>query len=140
MPQSKLTYAMTSLSTFTVTFENYCNPCPWRRYCKAAKEKPFEIEVSCKDLKYIQEELQFQAVSKVQREGGDIQKATEKKVPASKILSEVWAKKVKGNKDNIYCINTNNLDLILVSNRSKEWWMEFSKVGKEIMAECAKIF
>ncbi|MBN2150189.1 MAG: hypothetical protein JW839_01960 [Candidatus Lokiarchaeota archaeon] len=96
--------------------------------------------ISCRDLKYKAEELQFQHVTKVQKEGGDIQKATEKKIPAATILSEIWKEKVKSRKDEIYCINTNFLDLILVSNRSQEWWAEFARVGKLVMEECAKIF
>ncbi|HME55494.1 MAG TPA: hypothetical protein VKM55_25035 [Candidatus Lokiarchaeia archaeon] len=136
----KITYSLTGMSEFTVSFENYCTPCPWRKNCKFGKTTPFEILVSCKELRYIAEELQFQNVSKVQRDGGDIQKATAKKVPASSILSEVWKKKVKSRKDEIYCMNTTFLDLILVSNRSQEWWAEFSRVGKLIMEECAKIF
>nr|MDO8113140.1 hypothetical protein [Candidatus Sigynarchaeota archaeon] len=136
----KLQYALTGLSEFTVSFEQYCTPCPWRRMCKFGKDKPLELQLSCKDLKYIVEELQFQYVSKVQREGGDIQKASGKKIPASTILSEVWQKQIKARKEEIYCINTNFLDLIIVSNRSKEWWMEFARVGKLVMVECAKIF
>lgn len=136
----KLTYALTGLSEYSVSFENYCTPCPWRAHCKFGREKPFEVEVSCRDLKYIEEELRFQEVTKVQKAGGDIEKAAAKKIPAAKILSEVWQKKIKARKDEIYCINTNFLDLILVSNRSKEWWTEFAKTGKDIMAECAKFF
>ena len=115
-------------------------PCQWRSHCRFGKEKSLEIEISCRELKYIQEELQFQEVSKVQKAGGDIEKAANKKIPASKILSEVWQKKIKSRKDEIYCINTNHLDLIIVSNRSKDWWSEFSKAGKEIMGECDKYF
>ncbi len=136
----KLQYSLTGLSEFTVSFEQYCTPCPWRNHCKFGKDKPLELQLSCKDLKYIAEELQFQYVSKVQKEGGDIQKASTKKIPAATILSEVWQKQIKGRKEEIYCINTNFLDLIIVSNRSKEWWMEFARVGKLVMEECAKIF
>ncbi|NMC04121.1 MAG: hypothetical protein GYA24_02855 [Candidatus Lokiarchaeota archaeon] len=137
----KLTYSLSGLSEFTISFEQYCQPCPWRKNCKYGKEKqPLEVLISCKDLKYKAEELQFQHVTKVQKEGGDIQKATQKKIPASTILSEIWKEKVKTRKDEIYCINTTFLDLILVSNRSQEWWAEFSRVGKLIMEECAKIF
>jgi hypothetical protein len=96
--------------------------------------------MSCRDLKYKAEELQFQYVTKVQKEGGDITKAALKKVPATTILSEVWKEKVKSRKEEIYCINTNFLDLILVSNRSQEWWAEYSRVGKLVIVECAKIF
>ncbi|MFX0099369.1 MAG: hypothetical protein ACFFCS_07280 [Candidatus Hodarchaeota archaeon] len=96
--------------------------------------------MSCKELKYVEEELQFKHVTKVQKEGGDMVKATEKKIQASKILSQIWQDKVKSRKDEIYCINTHNLDLIIVSNRSKEWWSEFAKIGKEIITECKKIF
>jgi hypothetical protein len=136
----KLTYSLSGLSEFTVSFEQWCQPCPWRKNCKFGREKPLEIIISCKDMKYKAEELQFQHVTKVQKEGGDIQKAAQKKVPASTILSEIWKEKVKTRKDEIYCINTNFLDLILVSNRSQEWWAEFSRVGKLVMEECAKIF
>ena len=133
---------MTGLSEFTISFNAYCKPCEWRRYCKFGKDpqNPLEIEISCKEMKYIEEQLQFDYVSKVQKEGGDIEKASKKKIAKSKILSEVWQKKVKNRKDEIYCINTDNLDLILVSNRSKEWWSEFAKAGKKIMEECAKYF
>jgi hypothetical protein len=137
---AKLTYSLTGLSEFTISFEQWCQPCPWRKNCKFGKVTPFEINVSCKELKYKAEELQFQHVSKVQKEGGDIQKATAKKVPAATILSEIWKEKVKSRKEEIYCVNTNFLDMILVSNRSQEWWAEFSRVGKLIMEECARIF
>ncbi len=137
---TKLGFSLTGLSEYTISFENYCTPCPWRAHCKFGRDKPLEIEISCKELRYIEEELQFQLVSKVQKEGGDIEKATSKKTPASKILSEVWQKKIKTRKDEIYCLNTNHLDLILVSNRSKDWWSDFAKVGKEIMEECSRIF
>lgn len=128
------------MSEFTISFEQWCQPCPWRRMCKFGKDKPLEVLISCRDLKYKAEELQFQHVTKVQKEGGDIQKAALRKAPATTILSEVWKEKVKSRKEEIYCINTNFLDLILVSNRSQEWWAEYSRVGKLVMEECAKIF
>jgi len=91
-------------------------------------------------MKYKAEELQFMHVTKIQKNGGDIQKAMQKKIPAATILSEIWKEKVKSRKDEIYCMNTNFLDLILVSDRSREFWAEFARIGKIIMEECAKIF
>lgn len=138
----KLSYSIKGLAEYTVDFSRYCVPCKWASKCKfGGKDKPsFEVDVSCKELKYVEEELQFKYVTKVQKEGGDMVKATEKKIQISKILSQIWQDKVKSRKDEIYCINTHNLDLIIVSNRSKEWWSEFAKIGKEIIAECKKIF
>lgn len=136
----KLVHSITGLSEFTISFENYCTPCEWQGQCKHGRDSPLEIEVSCKDLRYIEEEIRFQLVSSVQKAGGDIQAATEKKVPASKILSQVWKTKVKTRKDEITCLDTNKLDLIIVSNRSKDWWTEFAKTGKLIMKECMELF
>ncbi|MHA1791860.1 MAG: hypothetical protein ACTSVI_04390 [Promethearchaeota archaeon] len=136
----KLSYNITGLSQFSVSFESYCNSCEWRSRCKFGKENPLEIEISCKEIKYIEDDLQFKYVSKIQREGGDMEKAYEKKMPKSKILSQLWKEKIKAKKDEIFCLNTNNLDLIIVSNRSKDWWKEFSLIGKEIIKECSKIY
>ncbi|MHA1371803.1 MAG: hypothetical protein ACTSWN_14280 [Promethearchaeota archaeon] len=136
----KLSYSITGLSEYTVSFENYCISCKWASKCKFGKDKPLEVKISCKELKYIEEDLQFKYVSKIQKEGGDIEKAAKKKIPASKILSQVWKEKLKNRKDEIFCLNTKYLDLIIVSNRSKEWWSEFSKIGKMIMKECQELF
>lgn len=135
----KINYSITGLSQFVLSFEEFCQPCPYKSKCKYGREHPLEIEVSCKELKAIEDDLKFKHVSKVQRDGGNMEKAYEKKMPASKILSGLWKDKIKSKREEIYCLNSDLLDLILVSNRSKDWWMEFSKVGKEIIKECSKI-
>ncbi|MHA1680031.1 MAG: hypothetical protein ACTSUE_03420 [Promethearchaeota archaeon] len=136
----KLQYSITGLSEFSISFEEFCMPCQYQARCKFGRETPLELEVSCKELKLIDDDLKFTYVSEIQRKGGDMEKAYDKKMPSSKILSKLWKQKVKSRNDEIYCLNTNYLDLILVSNRSKDWWKEFSRVGKEIIKECSRIY
>jgi len=140
MPE--LTYTITGLSEYTISFENYCVPCKYQNRCRYGKKAPLTLLISCHDLLKAYEQQKYELMKKFQKEADinetyeDIEKKA--KVNLSQIFSGIWKKMIKNHKDEILCLNSKRMDPMITSQRGSEWWLEFSRVMKEIYKECSK--
>lgn len=140
----KLTYNITGLQEFVVTFAEYCVPCPYQRHCKHNKDKPFQVTIDCKDFTTALEFRKSKEMEKLAKQHPDWDWDTREKkakVTRPQIYSEIWNEKVKkpAKEGVIYCVDSKKIDSMLTSQRSEEWWAEFRDVMKKLDEECAKI-
>jgi hypothetical protein len=138
----KLTYSISGLQEFIITFEEFCVPCPYSKNCKYNKNKPFTVSVECKDLTNALEYLKNKEMEKLAKKNPSMDwdtRSAKAKVTKAAIYSEIWTNKVKARKDEIVCLNSKRVDSMIVSTRSEEWWSDFRELLKKIDEECSKI-
>ncbi|MHA1732141.1 MAG: hypothetical protein ACTSU5_09360 [Promethearchaeota archaeon] len=138
----KATYSIMGLQEFQITFEDYCRVCPTQlqRYCPYGKDKPFFVEMGCKDITAARDAHKYEQMQKLQKKtaaGEDID-FDKIKVTNTQIISGLWQKLVKGNEKKIRCISK-DIDPLLSAQRAQDWWADFRKAVQDIMKECVKI-
>ncbi len=138
----KVSYSIMGLQDFQVTFEDYCRVCPTQlqRYCHFGKDKPFFIELGCKDITASRDAMKYEQMQKIQKntEAGVELDFDQIKVSKAQIISGLWQKFVKDTEVKIRCISK-DIDPLLTAQRAQDWWADFRKVMQEIIAECKKI-
>jgi len=138
----KISFSITGLQEFLITFEEYCVPCTYSRMCKYNKNKPFTVTVECKDLTNAFEFLKNKEMEKLAKKDPSLDwdaRSKKAKVTKPQVYSAIWDEKVKKQKTDLACMNPKKLDSMLVSQRGEDWWAEFRDILKKIDEECSKI-
>ena len=138
----KLSFNITGLQEFVITFQEYCQVCPYTKQCKFGKESPFTITIDCKEIIAALDFLKSKEMDKLAKKNPDWDWDTREKkakVTRAQIYAKLWDDKVKKRKDEIACIDSRKLDSMLTSQRGEEWWSDFRETMSEIDKECSKI-
>jgi tRNA U34 5-carboxymethylaminomethyl modifying GTPase MnmE/TrmE len=138
-----LNYSIIGLEDFNISFEKYCTPCEIQKYCKYGKNQPFTVIINCSDLNKAKEKVKFDQLQKLQKTE-DVSVTYEElvkkvKINLQNIFSQIWQEKVKAQKEEIRCLDTNKVDAILVSQQGQDWWQDFNSTMKAVNGECEKI-
>ena len=138
----KLTFNITGLSDFEISFTDYCTMCDIQSNCKHGKNDPVLVQVSCNDFRKAEKEKKEELMRKVEKKNPNwdwdrIEKAS--KVQTSQIISVIWADRIKKNKEEYLCMDSRKTDSMLTSQRREEWWSDFLETMREINGECSKI-
>jgi hypothetical protein len=138
-----LNYSIIGLEDYLISFERYCSPCEIQKYCKYGKEEPFSVTINCGDLNRAKEKVKFDQLQKLQKKE-DVSVTYEEllkkvKVNLQNIFSQIWKEKVKAQKDEIRCLDTNKREAMLVAQQGQYWWQDFNYTMKIVNEECDKI-
>ncbi len=139
---TRVSFNITGLSDFEITFQDYCSPCGMQKDCKYGKSNSFTITVSCNELAEAEDYKKTQIMKKIQKEHPDWdweKSESAAKVKKSQIFSKIWEDKVKSKKEEILCMDSRRTDSMLTSQRGEEWWSEFRKVITKIHQECSRL-
>jgi len=133
-----LSFSRSGGNEFLITFEDYCRLCPIRG-CHYTKDKPLEVKVECKELTYAREALSYAKMQKLQakQDASDLTEITAK-ASSTQVYSKLWNDKVKQNPNRIKCLQSKDVDPLIVGQRAQDWWKEFRKVMAQIDKECKK--
>ena len=138
-----LNYSIVGLEDYTISFESYCTLCEIQKYCKFGKDEPFSIKISCSDLNRAKEKVKFDQLQRLQKTEDvsvpyeDLIKMV--KINLQNIISQIWKGKIKAQKEEIRCLDSNRVDPMLVAQQGQDWWMDFNTTMKVINEECEKI-
>jgi hypothetical protein len=138
----KLSYNITGLQEFIVSFEEYCVTCEYQAKCKYGKATPFQIEIDCNEITAA---LDFKKAEEMEKMGKKHpewdwdMREKKAKVSKAKIFSKIWNDKVKSQKEEIRCLDSRKLDSMLTSQQGEEWWSDFREIMTVIDKECSKI-
>ena len=138
-----LHYSIIGLEDYNISFESYCTICEIQKFCKWGKEEPFAIKISCGDLNRAKEKVKFEQLQKLQKTE-DVSVPYEElikkvRINLQGIISEIWKEKIKGQKEEIRCLDTRKRDPMLVAQQGQDWWQDFNTTLKIINDECEKI-
>ncbi len=138
-----LNYSIVGLEDYTISFEAYCSPCEFQKYCKFGKDEPFTVTINCGDLNRAKEKIKFDQLQKLQKTE-DVSLSYEDllkkvKINLQGIFSQLWQEKIKSHKDEIRCLDTRKIDPMLVAQQGQDWWADFNTTMKVINKECEKI-
>ncbi|RLI63131.1 MAG: hypothetical protein DRO88_10670 [Promethearchaeia archaeon] len=139
----KLSYNITGLEEFIISFQEYCVPCEYQGKCKYGKNQPFQISLDCKEISAAAEKKKAEQMEKLGNKHPDWDwemREKKSKVSKSQVYSLLWAEKVKKLKDEIFCLNSRKLDSMLTAQRGEIWWSDFRESLTEIDKECSKIY
>jgi hypothetical protein len=138
----KLTYNITGLQEFIVSFEEYCVTCPDQKRCKSGKAEPFQITIDCKEITAALDHKKSEAMDKLGKKHPDWDwdmKEKKAKVSKPQIYSKLWNDKVKALKEEILCLDSRRTDSMITSQRGEEWWSDFRETMSSIDDQCSKI-
>ncbi|MFX1316272.1 MAG: hypothetical protein ACFE9T_10440 [Promethearchaeota archaeon] len=138
-----LNYSIIGLEDYNISFESYCTTCEIQKFCKWGKELPFSIKIGCGDLNRAKEKVKFEQLQKLQKIE-DVSVSYEElikkvKINLQGIISEIWKDKIKGQKDEIRCLDSRKRDPMLVAQQGQDWWQDFNTTMKIVNEECEKI-
>ncbi len=138
-----LNYSIVGLEDYTISFESYCSLCEIQKHCKYGRENPFTIQISCNDLNQAKEKIKFNALQKLQKKE-DVSVTYEElvkkvKINVQNLFSQIWKEKVKAQKEELRCLDSQKLDSMLVAQQGQDWWQDFSQTIKLINKGCEKI-
>ncbi len=139
----KLTYNITGLEEFIISFQEYCVPCEYQAKCKYGKKQPFQVNLDCKEIANAMNKKKNEQMEKLGKKNPDWDwemREKKAKVTKSQIFSVLWAEKIKKLKNDIVCMDSRKLDSMLTSQRGELWWAEFRETMAEIDQECSKIY
>ncbi|MHA1194473.1 MAG: hypothetical protein ACTSRH_00945 [Promethearchaeota archaeon] len=138
-----LEHSLIGLEEYIISFERYCSACEVQKNCKYGKNNPFTVNINCADLKKAKERVRFEQLQKIQK-NADISLSYEQllkkvKINLQNIFSEIWKEKIKRNKDDLLCLNSQKMDPILVSQQGQLWWQDFNVTMRDINAKCENL-
>lgn len=139
----KLSYNITGLEEFIISFQNYCVPCEYQSKCKYGKNQPFQVNLDCKEIATATDKKKNEMMEKLGNKHPDWDWETrEKKAKVSKtqVYSILWADKVKKLKEEILCLDSRKMDSMITTQQGEMWWADFRDVMGEIDQECSKIY
>ena len=138
----KISFNITGLSDFEITFQDFCSTCPVQKDCKYGKSNPFLFTIDCNEIRVAEDYKKTEAMKKLQKKHPDWdwdRREKAAKVQKTQIFSKLWEDKVKVNKEEILCMDNRRTDSMLTAQRGEEWWSEFRDVMNKIYEECSKI-
>ncbi|MHA1519380.1 MAG: hypothetical protein ACTSVZ_00955 [Promethearchaeota archaeon] len=139
----KLSFNITGLEEFIISFQEYCVPCEYQSRCKYGKKQPFQVNLDCKEIANALNKKKNELMEKLGKKNPDWDwemREKKAKVKKAQIFSVLWNDKIKKFKDEILCLDSRKLDSMLTRHQGEMWWVDFREIMSEIDQECSKIY